>query len=341
MSITLQKKINFDGDWRGRSNDSKCTISYDKKYIALSGWKFISLYNIMDNITTYISGNVSSNAIKFSHDNNQLAFISYEDNEHKLYLYSIVDKTKVNVLNNCLCMEFSNDDNFLIIGLRSKEIVFYNMDSKLVQNTFKITFEPHHIYQYNNSVYCFHCSRKFMVINLDTMKQCIKKYPTIKNFNHYPNPFYWQQIYYKDKIAFESHYYGYAYLEIHDISNKNTYFKDLTQNKILGGFIIRGLEFINDDIIAYDGDCDSVNLWNYKNDTIRSIPFETNCYSLCHIDNRIIFIKNSKLCLWNTDTNKMIISNESTGGSEYCYKLDDNTIITNDEDKSIMIWKII
>ena len=67
-------------------------ISYNKKYVALSGWKFMTLYDIDNDNIEYIEGHVDSWSIRFFHNDQHIAYIA----DHKLII-----KRLLNFVINC------------------------------------------------------------------------------------------------------------------------------------------------------------------------------------------------------------------------------------------------
>lgn len=344
MSITRIKRI--ESICKGNDNSDQCKISSDSKHIALSG-KSVLLYNINQEIVTYIGyGGVDEWNMCFSHNSTYLAFI----NERKeAFLYNIKDKVELLIANQATHLHFGDNGHYLFIVTKNRLIVYKIEDGS--RQTIDLPFTPVRLSQWKDHLLCTNYQREFILIHLPTMKLILPDYPLIDNLTYSDGDLYWDAFFYHDKIMYESHHYGYNYIEIHDLTKKKTYFNDLSSAELildknmthtLGGFIIRGLQFLNDESIIYGGDCGSINIWDFVKNTTITLPTYQIVYGVTIIDNdHIAYVCDSKLHIWTISKNTVIDAIEDLERTtEYCYSLNkDRSLVTNDCYKSISIWK--
>lgn len=326
-------------------NSDECVISSDKKYISLSGNKHVLLYNVSNGNVIYIDHNVNHWDMFFSSDCNLLIYLSNDT----LYSFDIQNRKECEIMKNCCCLYV--DKNIVVcqyLNETTYQLIlcdFFGENSKSII----IPIRPTKIGVIGNQLYVTNQSKDIIQIDLNSWSITPTIYPPRKNLKYCKN--YWNCIFYKDKILYESHDYNHSFIELHDITTHKTYFKDLSvdNKQHLGGFIIRGLKCINDYMVVFAGDCGSVNLWNFITNQIISMITGGIVYDVTVIDSHhIAFINNNKLYIWDiykTDIELGYLSNdllmrEGIFCTEHCYTLDSDTLITNLASKSISIWKI-
>lgn len=343
MSIEFIKSIK--SECTGNDNSDRCKISHNQRYIILSG-KSILLYDTVTNITKYISKtDVDEWNMCFSHNDKYIAYIDTKKDAH---IYSIDMDTEIPVsLTKCAkCVYFSDDDKYLFVGV-DKAVVFYDIINESYR-TVELQHTVDHFGQFGVTLYCSNYKRCFSTICIMDLKATHMPWKNMFGGDDY---MYWSTIMYNDKIMYETHSYGYTYVEIHDITKNTTYFADLSSPELiclkdykrtLGGFIIRGLKFVDDETVVYGGDCGSVNVWNFVKGPILTLPINHTVYDVLPINkSHIAYISESKLHIWSLDDSKIIDSNiEFEGSTEYCYLLNKNCLVTNNVYKSISFWKL-